>query len=348
MKIVSQRTTMPFDNRSNGDYSSISPLSGKSTMPFNNVLTIQDIMEGRKNVGDFYPHGGGEWSPGEDVSKNYLREEADDYKRQERDMEILREMTDKKDRTQQEWKVKVPGGSKSFISFDLARKYVRENKLPFAYISRIAQKLEGEDKRVQVIADSLSKTFKVEATNYELGVIESGAAFCVNKNHFLTCAHVIKSYNKNQKQDPRDFLNAEVKLIQGGLRKEARIIDVDPLLDIALLMSDVDAEPMELDMEVSIGEEIIAIGSPHGFENNVSTGTVGSLNKKVYYYDGAPEYMFVDLSIFPGNSGGPIVKVSNGKFIGLVTLIVSAEGGYGLNAALPPQYIKNFLSKNLT
>ena len=53
-----------------------------------------------------------------------------------------------------------------------------------------------------------------------------------------------------------------------------------------------------------VGDEIIAIGSPHGFENNVSFGQVGSVDKTIYSHNGAPMYMFVDLSVFSGNSGG--------------------------------------------
>lgn len=344
MKIVSQRSAMPFDNRGSYGNPSISPTTQKSVMPFNNVLTIQDVVDGKKSIRDFYPDAGGNWGKGEDVDHNY-REDGDGYKRQERDLEIIKNMLEKKDHTQQEWKVKVPGGSKSFISFDLASKYIRENKLPFSYISRVAQSTQGlEDRRVGVIADALNSVFKVESINVERGVIESGSAFCVKINHFLTCAHVIKKYNKNQKTDVSLFLGANVSLIHNGLRQVAKVVGVDPLLDIAMLECEIEAKPFEIDMDIQIGEEIVAIGSPHGYENNVSSGTIGSLGHKVYFYAGAPDYMFVDLSVFPGNSGGPVIKVSNGKVVGLVTLILSAEGGYGLNAALPSQYINGFLS----
>lgn len=339
---------MPFDNRDLNGSPSISAPTSRSVMPFNNVLTVQDILENKKTIRDFYPGGGGSWGAGEDVDKSY-REEGDDYKRKERDLDILKKMLDKKDKTQQQWKVKVPGGSKAFISFDLARKYVRENNLPFSYISRTAQSLEKiEERRVEVVANALNKTFKIESINLEKGVLETGAGFCVKKHHFLTCAHVIKKYNKNQKTDPADFLNAKVKIMQNGMGIDAKIIDVDPSLDIAMIECAIETEPFELDMDIKIGEEIVAIGSPHGYENNVSMGSIGSLDRKIYYYEGAPEYMFVDLAVFPGNSGGPVIKVANGKLVGLVTLIVSSGGSYGLNAALPPRYIQAFLSRNLS
>ena len=118
-------------------------------------------------------------------------------------------------------------------------------------------------------------------------------------------------------------------------------------LDIALLKCDIDVEPFNIDTKISVGEDIIAIGSPHGYENNVSTGTIGSLDRKLYTYDGAPDYMFIDLSIFPGNSGGPVIKVDNGSVVGMVTLIVTSEGGYGLNAALSSSYIEKFIKGSI-
>jgi hypothetical protein len=57
-------------------------------MPFLNVPTIQDIIEKKINIKDYNPHMQGDWAPGEDVDKNY-REKGDDYKRAERDLDIL-------------------------------------------------------------------------------------------------------------------------------------------------------------------------------------------------------------------------------------------------------------------
>ena len=61
------------------------------------------------------------------------------------------------------------------------------------------------------------------------------------------------------------------------------------------------------------------------------------------FYENAPEYIFVDLSVFPGSSGGPIVKESTGEVVGMVTLIITDdETEYGLNAGLPAEYIEQF------
>jgi len=339
---------MPFDNRGSDGLPSISPSTQRGVMPFNNVPTIQDIMNGNINIRDYNPHAQGDWAPGEDVDKNY-RENGDDYKRQERDSDILANLLDNCVKTPQKWQVKVPGGTKTFISFELARQYTREKNLPFSYVQRIAQVVQNpqEQDRIKVISDSIGKTFMVDSVNIVDGVRETGSAFCVAPTYFVTCAHVLKKYNKNLSIDKEYFSSPLVSLVSRGQKTEAFVEAVDPKLDIALLKCNIDADPLEIDLEVVMGMDIIVIGSPHSFENNVSSGTVGSMGRRVYFYEGAPEYMFVDLSVFPGNSGGPVIKIDNGKVIGMVTLIISGAGGYGLNVALPPQYISRFCEENI-
>jgi len=353
MKILSYRTTMPFDNRGPGGSPVLSPPTERGVMPFNNVLTIQDIMEGKRSIDDLYPHTRGNWAPGKDVDKSY-KDQGSDYRSREeylgrllRDKEIEERLVSK-DMSPQKWKVKVPGGSKSFLSFELAQRYVREKSIPFRYLSRIAQdRSRDEAERIEVIGDSINKTFMVESIDIEGGVKETGSAFCVGTNYFITCAHVLKNYNKNNLKNRLNFSNIYVNLIKQGNKYKAEVIKADPKLDIALLKCDIDVEPFDIDTTISVGEDIIAIGSPHGYENNVSTGIIGSLDRNLYTYKGAPDYMFVDLSILPGNSGGPVVKVDNGKVVGMVTLIVTSEGGYGLNAALSSSYIESFYKGNI-
>lgn len=349
MKVLSYRSTMPFDNRGTDGSPSISPSTQRGVMPFANIPTVQDIIEKKIDFQrDYNPHAGGDWAEGEDIDKSY-KEKGDDYKRQERDLGILNFMMERRDKFPQKWVVKIPGGTKSFISFDLARQFIREKSLPFSYIQRVAQNIDNsqEQLRIEVIASSMDKTFMVESMNMAEGVRDSGSAFCVFPTYFVTCAHVIKSYNKNNEIGMDYFMNSKVNLVVSNQKYPATIISVDPILDIALLKCNIECESFEIDTSVKIGNDIIAIGSPHGYENNVSAGTVGSLNRKVYFYNGAPDFMFVDLSVFPGNSGGPVIKVDNSKLVGMVTLIVSGVGGYGLNASLPSSYILDFCKKNI-
>ena len=350
MKIVSYRTTMPFNNSGPSGNTVLSPPTSKSVMPFNNVPTIRDILDNRVKMTDVLPHAGGDWSPGQDTEKSY-REKGDDYKREVRDEEIVRKMMDRNTKDLQDtqrWRLKVPGGSKTYMSFEKALQDLREKGLPFRYLSRVAQNIDDESQKLDVISKAINKTFMVESIDVNKGVNETGSAFCVSPNLFLTCAHVVKSYDKNINQDANEFASSvSVSLVKNGQAYRAEVVDIDPKLDVALLRCDIEVEPFEIDEEVMVGMDIIVIGSPHGYENNVSTGTVGSLERKIYSYEGAPLYSFIDLSVFPGNSGGPVIKESDGKVIGIVTLIVSEEGGYGLNASLPSSYINEFLRKNI-
>jgi len=322
-------------------------------MPFNNVHTIQDILDGRPYN---YMHGNGDWNIDKETTNPSYRENGDDYQRQERDLsrwrrdeEIAQKLLgDGNVSEQSKWEVKVDGGSVFFMSFDLARKYLRENKLPFRFLSRVAQNMGAEDMRVGTIADSLTKTVMVESIIMEEGVKETGSAFCVKKGYFLTCAHVIRKYNKYTKNISEiRFGDTVVNLVQNGTRYSAKFVTANPKWDIALLRCDLDIEPFEIDAEMLVGQDVFAVGSPHGYENNVSVGTIGSLNRKLFFYPQAPDYMFADLATFSGNSGGPLVKSDNGKVVGMVTLVVSSSGGYGLNAALPSNYIKEFCRQNI-
>lgn len=321
----------------------LSPLTPKSILPTNNVITIQDILDGKKYK---LPGGGGDWSSGwgEDISKSY-KENGDMYKRHERDLEILTNMTPVSSMEQEKWKVRVPGGTRIFGSFYLANQYKREllNKgIKAIWVSRVAQNTTS---RVELVSGALAKTFMVESFDIYNNLKEIGSAFCVAENTFVTCAHVIKKYNKQtEKNLDSKSISGMIKtfLVQNGKKYDAEVISFNAIWDIAILKCKVNSDWFEFDTKINVGEEIVAIGSPHGFENNVTFGTISSVDKVIFAYEGAPKYIFADLSAFPGNSGGPIIKVNNGKVVGMLTAIVSTKGDYGLNAGLPSYYLEHY------
>ena len=351
MKITA-RTFLPFDNtRSDTGDPQLSPLTDRSVIPVNNVQTIRDIAIDHKPYRQ--PKSRGNWAEGDDESTSY-KETGDDYKRQEQDMAILNDFLPRDMFINEQWKVKipacdgVPGGSKTFVSFELAQRYMdkcKKDGIPTAYLTRVAQKTE-ETSRIQVVAKSMEKTFMVESTDLAEGVVEKGSAFCVSPHVFLTCAHVIKNYNKNEAFDISSFSQPKIKLVKNGKYYNANLIAVDPTWDIALIDCDVNCDTFKIEEEMYIGEDIFTIGSPHGYEDTVSVGTLGSMQRNLFLYDGAPEYMFVDLSVMSGNSGGPVIKESDGSVVGMITLVISDQGEFGLNAALPAGYIKEFLGRH--
>lgn len=328
---------MPFDG-------GLSPLTDKSIMPANNVPTIQDILNGTPYK---IPSAGGDWSSGwgEDDEKSY-KEKGDDYKRMEMDWDIIKRMTEPSNGKPEKWKVRMPGGSKFFPSFNSATRFeqfLRDKGIKDVFLSRVASSSDDSD----IVADSMPKCFKVEAIDMNRGIKEVGSSFCVAPKYFVTCAHVIKKYDKNSNisGDLSYFSDGvSIKIINNSTWHEANLVAIDPHKDIAVLYSDIDCPSFDIDKSViKPGENILTIGSPHGYTNHVAFGKVGSINRKIYEYDGSPLFMFVDMSIFSGNSGGPIIRQENGKVMGMIVLVISKNGTYGLNAGIDSKYIESIL-----
>ena len=129
---------------------------------------------------------------------------------------------------------------------------------------------------------------------------------------------------------------------------EAKIIGRDPKTDLALLK----IEPTEKLPTVTLGDSeklrvgdwVLAIGNPFGFEQTVTAGIVSGKGRNL---GGAPYENFIqtDASINPGNSGGPLFD-TNGKMVGINTAIYSRSGGnIGIGFAIPVNMAKNVLDQ---
>ena len=89
--------------------------------------------------------------------------------------------------------------------------------------------------------------------------------------------------------------------------------------------------------DLKVGQNVLAIGNPFGFERTLSTGVIGGLNRSVGSEDGniLAGMIQTDAAINPGNSGGPLLD-SAGRLIGVTTAIVSTSGASaGLGFAVP-------------
>jgi prepilin-type processing-associated H-X9-DG protein len=330
----------------------LSPTSPLSITPAYNVPTILDMLGG-KSYKDLLPGGGGEWSSeetwGKDSWKNF-KEDGDGYKRQERDLEVIRRVLDHPTANffmQEEWKVKVPGGVKTFPSFESAQKYKQElakKGIPISWMTR--SKTASNGKRTELIQNTVNKTYMVESSDPTTNSKELGSAFCIAPNYFITCAHVVKKYDKNQISNTQkgEFQSTQIRLSHNGRYYPARMVSVNLEWDIALLYTEIQIEPFRLNFGTTLGNDVLVIGSPYGYENNLSFGTIGAVNRKVYKHNGAANYLFIDSTVFSGNSGGPVIDVDSGNIIGMVTAIITKNGEFGLNLALPAKYIKDFCS----
>lgn len=153
-----------------------------------------------------------------------------------------------------------------------------------------------------------------------------GSGFIVSKDGvILTNAHVVANAN-----------NVIVKLLDKREFK-ARVIGMDKVSDVAVLKIDAKDLPTIRtgDPQNSrVGEWVIAIGSPFGFENTVTAGII-SAKSRTLPDEGYVPFLQTDVAVNPGNSGGPLFNTS-GEVIGINSQIFSRSGGYqGLSFAIP-------------
>ncbi|MDD5723337.1 MAG: DegQ family serine endoprotease [Syntrophales bacterium] len=116
---------------------------------------------------------------------------------------------------------------------------------------------------------------------------------------------------------------------------KAKLIGRDPKTDLALLKIEPSSDLKPLAMgdsnALSVGEWVVAIGSPFGLEQTVTAGIVSAKGRVIGAgpYD---DFIQTDASINPGNSGGPLINMK-GEVIGINTAIVA--GGQGIGFAIP-------------
>jgi serine protease Do len=153
-----------------------------------------------------------------------------------------------------------------------------------------------------------------------------GSGFIISPDGIiLTNAHVV-----------RDSKEVIVKLID---RREfqAKVLGSDPKTDVAVLKIDAKNLPvvqLGSTRDLKVGEWVLAIGSPFGFENSVTAGVV-SAKRRSLPNDGFVPFIQTDVAVNPGNSGGPLFN-ARGEVVGINSQIYSRSGGYqGLSFAIP-------------
>lgn len=138
-----------------------------------------------------------------------------------------------------------------------------------------------------------------------------------------------------------------VKLADGR-EVEADLVGTDPSTDLAVLripVTDVRAAEMADSDALRVGEWVLALGSPLGFDQTVTAGIVSAKNRRLNQRasESYEEYIQTDASINPGNSGGPLVDL-DGRVVGINTAIASGSGGsVGLGFAVPSRIVSEVL-----
>jgi len=153
-----------------------------------------------------------------------------------------------------------------------------------------------------------------------------GSGFIVSPDgYILTNAHVVDhaSHVTVRLTDRREFT--------------AKVVGSDKQSDVALLKIDAANLPVVKigsSRDAKVGEWVVAIGSPYGFENSVSAGIVSAKSRSLPDATYVP-FIQTDVAVNPGNSGGPLFNLA-GEVIGINSQIYSRTGGYqGLSFAIP-------------
>lgn len=153
-----------------------------------------------------------------------------------------------------------------------------------------------------------------------------GSGFIVSPDGvILTNAHVVDDAQKVTVKltDRREFV--------------AKVIGSDPKSDVAVLKIEAKSLPFVTfgdPAELQVGEWVVAIGSPFGFDNSVTAGIVSAKERSLPDDTYVP-FIQTDVAVNPGNSGGPLFNL-RGQVVGINSQIFSRSGGFeGLSFAIP-------------
>jgi len=153
-----------------------------------------------------------------------------------------------------------------------------------------------------------------------------GSGFIIAQDgYILTNAHVVDSADEIlvRLTDKREF--------------RARVVGVDKRTDVALIKIEASGLPvvrMGDPGSLKVGEWVLAIGSPFGFDNSVTAGIVSAKGRSLPQENFVP-FIQTDVAINPGNSGGPLFNLK-GEVVGINSQIYSRSGGFmGISFAIP-------------
>ncbi len=118
---------------------------------------------------------------------------------------------------------------------------------------------------------------------------------------------------------------------------EAKLVGADPRTDVALLKVEgkgLPAVKLGRSEVLKVGEWVLAIGSPFGFDHSVTAGIVSAKGRSLPNENYVP-FIQTDVAINPGNSGGPLFNL-DGEVVGINSQIFTRSGGFmGLSFAIP-------------
>jgi len=164
----------------------------------------------------------------------------------------------------------------------------------------------------------------------------SGVIIDADKGYIVTNNHVINNADEIQ------------ITLKDGRQIEAKKIGTDENSDIALLQVDADnlKEVKIADSDkLRVGDFAVAIGSPFGLGQTVTSGIVSALGRSGLNAENYEDFIQTDAAINSGNSGGALINL-NGDLIGINTAIIGPNGGnVGIGFAIPSNMVKNLVDQ---
>ncbi|MGQ8874212.1 S1C family serine protease [Paenibacillus sp. TSA_86.1] len=184
--------------------------------------------------------------------------------------------------------------------------------------AKATSKTTDKKTRKQIIEDSQKKVVTIESSD---GL---GSGFLYNnKGDVITNAHVVEG-SKEVTIRTLDHQEYQGTVIGFGEETDVAVVRVPELVKI---------EPLPIaSAKAEVGDEILALGSPLGFENTVTTGIISGLDRSFEI----PPYIYTNLyqisaPITNGNSGGPLINAETGEVLGINSTVVKQEGGIGFS-----------------
>ena len=191
---------------------------------------------------------------------------------------------------------------------------------------KVTQSVVSVDRYQAVQRNFFDDSTVVRETGTGSGVIISDTGLIVTNNHVVEQAERVKI----RLSDKRTF--------------DAKVLGTDPRSDLAVLKIEApNLKPVELGQsgDLEVGQWVMAVGNPLGFDNTVSVGVVSSLKRNLPVGEqGMVDAIQTDAAINPGNSGGALCD-QQGRLVGINSAIASSTGqSVGIGFAIPIDRVK--------
>jgi S1-C subfamily serine protease len=194
--------------------------------------------------------------------------------------------------------------------------------------------LDAYSRAVREVTDSLGPAVISVGTRAGRG---GGSGVILGSNDgvatAVTNSHVVRGLRRQ-----RDGGGRLRVTLADGATVDAVVLGDDPSSDLAVVRFETEGKPVVAPLgeakNLVVGQLVVAIGSPLGFQRTVTTGVVSGLGRSLRGQDGRliENVVQTDAAINPGNSGGPLADTS-GRVVGINTAIIG--GAQGIGFAVP-------------